>query len=490
MHLLIFVSAHTHTYTHSHAYFHQSCIFSTDVKGRSTKVTKSTSLFDDSLSNFDCNIPEEDVENTRNQQRTLSKAKSKTGHINPPKRKAGKEREASKPNVETTNADILSRSRPRIGASFDTPLNDSMLFSFDDQGLEEDGEIIDKKQQNSKLTRAKSKMDGPRRAERGKEASKGNSSTNRVNSEDALCTKTQVSLKPSSQRKQQSRIITRGSKGPDEGPGNEICISEKEAKSEKIDRRKKGAQDLTLDIKTSSLAGAGGLASKICRGSIAAQRGTGNKRKVSEPGANSSSLSNGMVDKAYLRGKAKESALKREEENLKLSSTRVTRSMRIMTTANDKSVPSTPAQQVTLQEDKVTQQMTKAGQHNQMSNRELQKPVFEPRITRAMTKLVQDKKKETATMKLKHETSSKTNGIGSIVRDSQPKRTLGDRYGILQCPKKSTTVSDYADITDDLLLDSSTFNDLSDLEGDKLTESEQVMDGEKAEPVIIESKYS
>ena len=90
-------------------------------------------------------------------------------------------------------------------------------------------------------------------------------------------------------------------------------------------------------------------------------------------------------------------------------------------------------------------------------------------------------------MKLKHETSSKTNGT---VRDSQPKHTLGDSCGILQCPKKSTTVSDYADITDDLLLDSSTFNDLSDLEGDKLTESEQVMNGEKAEPVIIERKYS
>ena len=45
-----------------------------------------------------------------------------------------------------------------------------------------------------------------------------------------------------------------------------------------------------------------------------------------------------------------------------------------------------------------------------MSNKELQKPVFEPRITRAMTKLVQDRKKETAPMKLKHETSSKTNG--------------------------------------------------------------------------------
>ena len=98
-----------------------------------------------------------------------------------------------------------------------------------------------------------------------------------------------------------------------------------------------------------------------------------------------------MVDKAYLRGKAKENALKREEENQKLSNNRVTRSMRKMTTTNDKSVPSTPAQQVTLQEDKTVQQMTKAGRHNQMSNKELQKPVFEPRITRAMTKLVQDR---------------------------------------------------------------------------------------------------
>ena len=70
--------------------------------------------------------------------------------------------------------------------------------------------------------------------------------------------------------------------------------------------------------------------------------------KVSEPGANSSSLSNGMVEKAYLRGNAKESALKHEEEKLKLSNNRVTRSMRRMTTANDKSLPSTPSQQVTL----------------------------------------------------------------------------------------------------------------------------------------------
>ena len=76
------------------------------------------------------------------------------------------------------------------------------------------------------------------------------------------------------------------------------------------------------------------------------------------------------------------------------------------------------------------------------------------------------------------------------LRDSQPKHTLGDSCGILQCPKKRTTVSNYADITDDLLLDSSAFNDLSDLEGDKLTGSEQAMSGEKAEPVIIESKYS
>ena len=118
-----------------------------------------------------------------------------------------------------------------------------------------------------------------------------------------------------------------------------------------------------------------------------------------------------LTNLTYLRGKAKESVLRREEENLKLSSTRVTRSMIIIDYNNGKSVPSTPAQQVTLQEDKVTQQMTKVGQHNQMSNRELYKPAFEPRITRTMMKLLQDKKKETAIMKLKHETSSKTNGI-------------------------------------------------------------------------------
>ena len=105
------------------------------------------------------------------------------------KKKAGKEREASKSNVETTsltNADILPRSGPRIRASFDTSLGDSMLLSSDDKGLEEDGEIIEKKQQSSKVTQAKSKMNGPRRAEREKEAIKGNSSNNRVDSEDAL----------------------------------------------------------------------------------------------------------------------------------------------------------------------------------------------------------------------------------------------------------------------------------------------------------------
>ena len=51
------------------------------------------------------------------------------------------------------------------------------------------------------------------------------------------------------------------------------------------------------------------------------------------------------------------------------------------------------------------------------------------------------------------------------------------------------TVSDYADITDDLLLDSSlfSFGDLSDVvDGKNTTGKRQSMDGE---PIIVESEY-
>ena len=72
----------------------------------------------------------------------------------------------------------------------------------------------------------------------------------------------------------------------------------------------------------------------------------------------------------------------------------------------------------------------------------------------------------------------------TLSQDSLLEHTLSDG----DFPK---TVSDYADITDELHLDSSmfSFHDLSDIvDGEKLitTEKGQIMDGE---PIIIENEY-
>ena len=90
----------------------------------------------------------------------------------------------------TTSANVQSRSSLRVRVSSDSPVNDSLLFLFDDHGIEEDRQ-------------ARSEMDGPRRAEREKEASKLKAT--RVNT-------TQFSLKANSKRKKQRRITTGGRK--------------------------------------------------------------------------------------------------------------------------------------------------------------------------------------------------------------------------------------------------------------------------------------
>ena len=122
--------------------------------------------------------------------------------------------------------------------------------------------------------------------------------------------------------------------------------------------------------------------------------------------------------------------------------------------------------------------------------RELQKPLFEPRITRAMRKLAQDEVNKTASTKVKGETSSLVTGASNTSQNSQlqhsPSDHDSDGIGTLHFPR---TVSNYADITDDLLLDSSlfSFDDLSDgLDGKKSTGKGQSMDGE---PILIESEY-
>ena len=69
----------------------------------------------------------------------------------------------------------------------------------------------------------------------------------------------------------------------------------------------------------------------------------------------------------------------------------------------------------------------------------------------------------------------------TLSQDSQLEHTLSDG----DFPK---TVSDYADITDELHLDSSMFSFHDIVDGEKLiaTEKGQIMDGK---PIIIESEY-
>lgn len=166
------------------------------------------------------------------------------------------------------------------------------------------------------------------------------------------------------------------------------------------------------------------------------------------------------------------------------------RSKRVKSRANDKHDPSIPYQQdqhVPPQKGKLT---SEEREHDQMSKRELQKPLFEPRITRAMRKLAQDEVNKTASTKVKGETSSLVTGASNTSQNSQlqhsPSDHDSDGIGTLHFPR---TVSNYADITDDLLLDSSlfSFDDLSDgLDGKKSTGKGQSMDGE---PILIESEY-
>ena len=142
--------------------------------------------------------------------------------------------------------------------------------------------------------------------------------------------------------------------------------------------------------------------------------------------------------------------------------------MTVKSRANEKHDPGIPAQHVPPQKRQLAPRMCKKREHDQLSERKLQKPFFEPRITRAMRKLAQEENKAASTK----------------MKDSQLEHTLSDSGGTLH-----KTVSDYAEITDDLLLDSSlfSFGDSSDIvDGEKSTDKGQIMDGE---PIIIESEY-
>ena len=219
------------------------------------------------------------------------------------------------------------------------------------------------------------------------------------------------------------------------------------------------------------------------RSKNAAPRKRGRDRESSKAGIKSRGLTNNTVrEKNHLRDDAE----KLEGENLE----NIVRSKRVKSRANDKHDPSIPYQQdqhVPPQKGKLT---FEEREHDQMSKRELQKPLFEPRITRAMRKLAQDEVNKTASTKVKGETSSLVTGASNTSQNSQlqhsPSDHDSDGIGTLHFPR---TVSNYADITDDLLLDSSlfSFDDLSDgLDGKKSTGKGQSMDGE---PIIIESEY-
>ena len=218
----------------------------------------------------------------------------------------------------------------------------------------------------------------------------------------------------------------------------------------------------------------------------AAPRKRGREGEASKTGIKNSSLTNDTArEKTHLRDDTEKDAQKLEVENLNK-----VRLIRVKSRANDQHDPSIPAQQdqhVGPQKGKLTLGACKVREHDQISKRELHKPLLEPRITRAMSKLAQDKENKTASIELKGETSSLIKGASNTLsQDSQLEHTLGDSGGILHFPK---TVSDYADITDELLLDSSLFSfcNLSDMDGEKSTEKGQIMDGE---PIIIESEYN
>lgn len=226
------------------------------------------------------------------------------------------------------------------------------------------------------------------------------------------------------------------------------------------------AQQQVDDKPTKALSNVG-LGSKIV-----APRKRGREREASKAGIKNRSLTNNSIrEKICLRDDAE----KLEGENLIVSSSKV-RSARVKSRANGKHNPTIPAQRAQHgppQKGKLTPGTSKERENDQMSTGELQKPFFQPRMTRARRKLAQDEENKTVSTKL---------------TDSQLQHILSDGGGKLHVPK---TVSDYADITDDLLLDSSlfSFGDLSDItvDGEKSAEKGQITDGE---PITIESEYN
>ena len=422
-----------------------------------TKNVFSGSQLDDSLFMFDDNTPEEDGESaTRNRQ-----AKSKAGHKNDPKRITGIEKEISKSNTKSNNhasAKDAGSSRARKGTPCDSTRIDDISFMFDDHTTEKDSAgRHQKKELDSGKNYATSDKDASSDGDTGIDSdseSKGKkemivpklkgkrkaiipkTSVSTRNAPKLSCSLTKASCL-SSHKSQKGKLST-----SDEISAQKI-VSGKKARSARL---KATVDDIAHFVSGQQEDNLTQALSKVGLGSKnAAPRKRGREREASKTGIKNSGLTNG---KTHLRDNAEKRALMLEGENPKLSSNKV-RSGRVKTRENNKDDPTIP--------------------------------LFEPRITRAMKKLVQDKENKTTSTKLRGKISSGVKGASNTSQDSQLEHTLSDG----DFPK---TVSDYADITDELHLDSSMFSFHDIVDGEKLiaTEKGQIMDGE---PIIIESEY-
>ena len=305
--------------------------------------------------------------------------------------------------------------------------------------------------------------------------------------------------KTSNQQKQRSRMITRGNKDPGIDCDHQIVFTDSEIKSNLKGRKNK---DCKSGIKGSSLTKSRGLSShKSQKGTSSADHLSqdekdeisAQKEEVAALGR-STRLKANFHDIAHFASDRQELEVDQQQDDNKFTKTlskvglknaapsrrgkereasqagiknRV-KSVTVKSRANGKHDPSIPAQHVSPQKRQLVPGMCKKREHDQLSERKLQKPFFEPRITRAMRKLAQEENKAASTK----------------MKDSQLEHTLSDSGGTLH-----KTVSDYAEITDDLLLDSSlfSFGDSSDIvDGEKSTDKGQIMDGE---PITIESEY-
>ena len=356
-----------------------------------TKNVFSGSQLDDSLFMFDDNTPEEDGENTtRNRQ-----AKSKAGHKNDPKRTTGIEKEISKSNTKTNNhasAKDAGSSRARKGTPCDSTRIDDILFMFDDHTTEKDSTgRHQKKELDSGKNHATSDKDASSDGDTGIDSDSESKGKKEMivpklkGKRKAIIPKTSVSIRNapklscsltkasglSSHKSQKGKLST-----SDEISAQKI-VSGKKARSARL---KATVDDIAHFVSGQQEDNLTQALSKVGLGSKnAAPRKRGREREASKTGIKNSGLTNG---KTHLRDNAEKRALMLEGENPKLSSNKV-RSRRVKTRENNKDDPSIP--------------------------------LFEPRITRAMKKLVQDKENKTTSTKLRGKISSGVKGASNTL---------------------------------------------------------------------------